>query len=201
MEIVLDKSYLYGAGPKKITDLCTSYRVLMPEALFYELLTASSENRAKCFSNLPAIDNPLLLVKNVGAILRAEVHKVAPFVDIKEVSINIRYAFNRRLIHPDFKLTDGQKHTISEWRKDIKSRTEDFKQKAAIVSGWFPKVKGFKAGSDPQPIEEAKLLVCRDSNVVRKIYDQIRHDSFPATDRWMSVGHCSARSRCMFLLR
>jgi hypothetical protein len=56
------------------------------------------------------------------------------------------------------------------------------------VSGWFPKVKDFRAGSNPRPIEEAKQLVCTDSNVVRKIYDQTRHDSFPETElvdeRW-----------------
>lgn len=188
MEIVLDKSYLYGVSSRKMADLCSSYQVLMPEALFYELLTADPENRAKCFANLPDIDNPLVLVKNVGFIFRAEVEKKVPFADIKDVSVNIRYFFNRNLTNPDNNFSNEQKQSISKWRTDINSRIEDFKQKAAVVSGWFPKVKDFKAGSNPQPIKEAKLMVCRDSNVVRKIYDQIRHDSFPATEtvdeRW-----------------
>jgi hypothetical protein len=188
MEIVLDKSYLYRAGPRKMADLCSSHKVLMPEALFYELLTTDPENRAKCFINLPNVDNPLVLVKNVGFIFRAEVERKTPFVDIKDVSVNTRYIFNRNLINPDHEFTDEQKHSISNWEKDINSRIEDFKQKAAVVSGWFPKVKDFRAGSNPRPIEEAKQLVCRDSNVVRKIYDQTRHDSFPETElvdeRW-----------------
>jgi hypothetical protein len=188
MEIVLDKSYLYHAGPKKMAEFCSSYQGLMPEALFYELLIAAPQNRTWCFSNIPKIENPLALVKNVGVILRAEVEKRAPFPDIKDASMLIRYMFNRNLINPSHEFTQEQKNSVSKWRKDINSRVKDFKQKAAVVSGWFPKVKGFKSGSNPQPVEEAKQLVCRDSDVVRKIYDQIRLRSFPTAEmvdeRW-----------------
>lgn len=182
MEIVLDKSYLHGAGAKKIANLCNSYQVLMPEALFYELLTTEPDKRIKCFSNLPKIENPLMLVKNVGAILRMEVEKGVPFTDIKNASINIRYYFNRNLTNPDFKYTCQQNHTISEWTKDISSRIEDFKQKAAVVSGWFPGLKGYKENSDPQLIEEAKQLVCRKPEIIKAIYDQIRSQNFPPTE-------------------
>ena len=187
-EVVLDKSYLHQVGPKKMAEFCSSHQGLMPESLFYELLTTSPEKRARCFRNLPRVKNPLVLVKNVGSILRSEVEKRAPFVDIKNASIDIRYVFNRKLVNPHHKFTNEQRYSISEWKKDISSRIEDFKQKAAVVSGWFPKIKGFKAGSNPQPIEEAKQLVCRDSDVVRKIYDQIRDQAFPPTtmldERW-----------------
>lgn len=188
MEIVLDKSYLYRAGQRKLSDLCFSNQVLMPEALFYELLTTSPENRAKCFSNLPAVDNPLMLVKNVGYILRAEVKNKVPFTNIKDASLNIRYMFNKRLIDTNQEFTREQKDTISTWTTDINSRVEDFKQKAAVVSGWFPEVKHFKAGQSLEPIENAKLLVCKDHSVVKSIYEEIRHESFPETDlideRW-----------------
>jgi len=188
MEIVLDKSFLYRSGSQKISHLCFSNQVLMPEALFYELLTTSSENRAKCFRNLPAADNPVMLIKNVGYILRTEVKNKMPFTDIKDASHNIRYIFNNKLIDPNHEFTCEQKNTISTWRADIHSRIEDFKQKAAVVSGWFPAVKHFKAGSNREPIEKAKLLLCKDHSVVKSIYEQIRHQSFPETDlideRW-----------------
>jgi hypothetical protein len=34
MQVVLDKSYLRGAGKRKVRDLCESHSVLMPESLF-----------------------------------------------------------------------------------------------------------------------------------------------------------------------
>ena len=188
MEVVLDKSYLHQVGPKKMAEFCSSYQGLMPESLFYELLTTSPKNRAKCFRNLPKVENPLVLVKSVGSILRAEVEKKAPLADIKDASIHIRYMFNRNLINPHHEFTNEQKYSISQWKKDITLRVYDFKQKAAVVSGWFPRIKGFKAGSDPKPIEEAKQLVCRDSGVVREIYERIRNQAFPPAEmvdeRW-----------------
>jgi hypothetical protein len=160
----------------------------MPESLFYELLTTSPEKRAKCFRNLPKVENPLVLVKNVGYILRAEVEKRVPFLDIKDASIGIGYVFNRNLVNPHYEFTNEQKYSVLKWKKDISSRVEDFKKKAAVVSGWFPKLKGFKAGSNTEPIEEAKQLVSRDNDVVRKIYDQIRDQAFPPAamvdERW-----------------
>lgn len=93
MRIVLDKSYLYGAGAKRMEKFCSSYETLMPESLFYELLTTSPDNRAKCFSNLPKRDNPLILVKNIGFILRYEVEKKVPFSDIIEVSVKKKVFF------------------------------------------------------------------------------------------------------------
>jgi hypothetical protein len=154
----------------------------MPEALFYELLTTTPEKRAKCFRNIPKVANPLTLVKNVGYILRSEVKERAPFADIMKASYPIRYVFNNNLVNPHHEFTAKQKHSIANWRKDIIARVEDFKQKAALVSGWFPRVKGFKAGSDPEPIEDAKRLVLTDCEVVRRIYNEVRSNSFPAAE-------------------
>lgn len=182
MKIVIDKSYLRGAGQNAIKDLCTSHEVMMPEILLYELLTAEAEDRAQCFRNLPAIQNPLVLVKNVGAVIRAEIKSRTPVVNTSDIFINKRYEFNRRLIYSDFEFTTNQKISISVWQKDIKSRIEDFKQKAATVSGWFPKIIGFRPNANPTPIDEAKRLICTDKNVVRAIYNQTRQKDFPETD-------------------
>jgi hypothetical protein len=188
MKIVLDKSYLQHVAPRKMREFCSSYQGLMPESLFYELLTTTPEKRAKCFTNIPKVQNPLTLVKNVGYILRSEVEERAPFADIMKASYPIRYVFNNNLVNPHHEFTTEQKHSIANWRKDIIARVEDFKQKAAVVSGWFPRVKGFKAGSDPQPIEDAKRIVFTEFEVVRRIYSEIRSNSFPAAEaideRW-----------------
>lgn len=196
MEVVLDKSYLQGASAGDVSNLCISENVLMSESLFYELLTTEPEVRANCFKKIPQIDNPLTLVPNVGTILRFEIQNKSPCLNIKEVSTNIRYQFNKRLVSPDFKFTPQQEKSISEWKKVIRSRIDDFKKKSAVVIGWFPRIKGFKAGSDPEPIEQAKSLICKDHNVVKKTYEQIKYHTFPNTEiinerwalfRWIQV--------------
>lgn len=200
MKVVLDKSYLQGASGKDINDLCITENVLMPESLFYELLTTEPEVRANCFKKIPQIDNPLTLVPHVGTIIRFEIQNKRPCLNIEDVSLNIRYQFNRRLVSPDFKLTPEQEKSIYEWRNDIRLRMEGFKEKAAVVSGWFPETKGFKSGNDPSPINEGKSLVCNDQGVVSRIYEQIMHETFPdprlvnenwCLFRWIQV-HVSA---------
>jgi len=189
MNVVLDKSYLRGAGKKKVCALCESHNVLMPESLFFELLTAKEDkDRAICFGNLPDTDNPVLLVHGVSAMFRFEISEELPVINSKEMCINVPYAFNKHLMHPDFKFTDEQKHNISEWQSDVTSRIEGFKEKAACVSGWFPGIRGYKPGMDLKAINEAKLAVCEDHTIIREIYRAIRPSTFPEaetlTEEW-----------------
>jgi hypothetical protein len=48
-ELVLDKSFLRAAHPARTVELCREYRVIMPGALFFELLTGDPEARSECF--------------------------------------------------------------------------------------------------------------------------------------------------------
>lgn len=183
MKVVLDKSFLQGTNSKDIADLCLNNDVLMPESLFFELLTTEPKIRAVCFKKVPKIENPLVLVPNVGTIIRYEIQNNKPCSDIREIAINVRYKFNEKLVSTNFTLTEQQRLDLSEWGNDIKSQIEDFKEKSAVVTGWFPKTKGFKPGRDLSPIEEAKSLICQDSNVVKSIYQQIKHKTFPEPDQ------------------
>lgn len=141
-----------------------------------------------CFGKLPAVDNPVILVPHSGAILRREIDTRAPCRDIMEIALSVPYTFNKGMADPGFKISDKQQQSVSEWKRDIKAQVKDFKEMSACVSGWFPKLKGFKAGANPEPIEEAKSLICKDQNMVKRIYEKIRHNSFPGaeliTEKW-----------------
>jgi len=196
MNIVLDKSYLQGAGREEIHELCRLHSVIMPESLFFELLTAEPDVRARCFSKLPAVDNPVILAPHSGTILRHEINNGAPCRDIMKIAINIPYKFNEELIGPNFKISDEQQRSISEWKSDFAAQVEGFKEKSACISGWFPELEGFAAGSNPEPIDKAKASICKDQNMVKTIYESIRHTSFPNAElitvewalfRWVQV--------------
>src|SRR5712692_5058891 len=66
LEIVLDKSYLDGASTASVIGLCDRYSVLMPQELFFELMTTSAKSQRRCFSKLPDRDAPVALVPPVG---------------------------------------------------------------------------------------------------------------------------------------
>jgi hypothetical protein len=189
MNVVLDKSYLRGAGKKRLCDLCESHSVLMPESLFFELLTAKKEkDRTICFGNLPDTANPVVLVHGVSAMLRYEIRERAPIKSSNEMYISVPYIFNRHLKQPDFQFSDEQRRNISEWQAAVTLRIEEFKKTSACVSGWFPRLRGYKPGMDPKDINDTKRAVCEDHTIVREIYRSIRRSTFPEadilTDEW-----------------
>lgn len=75
--VVLDKSFLQGSKALRIHEMAESHRLLMSDALFYELLS-NPKNRADCFAKFPKIDNPVELVQHVGGLLRREVESHHP---------------------------------------------------------------------------------------------------------------------------
>lgn len=75
--IVLDKSYLQRATRTHVHALAASHRLLMSEALLYELLSKSADYR-RCFSKLPAVDNPVDIVWHVGGYLKREIEGAPP---------------------------------------------------------------------------------------------------------------------------
>jgi hypothetical protein len=183
MNVVLDKSFLRGAGRTKVCGLCESHNVLMPEALFFELLTTSKDkDRAICFSNLPEKENPVALVQGVSAMLGHEISKREPVGNISGFFIDIPYVFNNGLKKQDFQFADGHRQNIAEWQEDVALRVEGFKEKAACVSGWFPRIKDYIPGMNPKDINEAKSLICEDLSVVREIYKVIRFCTFPEAE-------------------
>jgi hypothetical protein len=40
MNVVLDKSYLQGSSKNEIQQMCSQHQVIMPEVLFFEIMTS-----------------------------------------------------------------------------------------------------------------------------------------------------------------
>jgi hypothetical protein len=101
--VVLDKSFVQGAKPDDVQSLCRENRALMPDVLFFEMLSSEEPGRSRCFAKFPQIENPVIVVPNVGELLRYEFkHRRGsgpPSAHAKE----IRYRFNPKLIHADYK--------------------------------------------------------------------------------------------------
>lgn len=113
--IVVDKSYLRGATRDEVRSLFQRVKALMPEDLFFELLTGDLETRTKCFRKLPKRHNPLELLPNVGTLLRYEVESQRCCSPILAHRIRITYEFNRQLAEGSFVLTEEQVAGVEEW--------------------------------------------------------------------------------------
>lgn len=205
MDIVLDKCYLHAVSTEKTLTLCQENNLLMPEILFYELLTTTPKKRATCFCKLPDIENPVILIPNVGTLLRYEVENQIPCKPVTKVAINIsdefRINFNRDLRNKNYTLSIKEAKKVKRWNEKITNDVEEFRQSSAIAHHWFPSLEKYKPGQDATIIEDAESHIANDKELIKRIYNEIRQSHFPISDminsqwtlfRWLQINLLAA---------
>lgn len=71
-EILFDKSYLDGAATSQLRDVCERHLALMPQELFFEMMTTSPKSQRRCFAKLPDRNNRVALIPPVGVLVDFE---------------------------------------------------------------------------------------------------------------------------------
>lgn len=101
--VVVDKNILQGWPPRLLATLDQHFALLMPDVLFYEMMSTDSAARALCFSRLPIRDNPIVLVQHVGAYLAHEIDQGVPLGKPSQNPLPISYRFNPLLRETSYK--------------------------------------------------------------------------------------------------
>jgi hypothetical protein len=195
--IVLDKSYLQGASPSAIADLCSQYLVVMPDALFYELMTTSDYARRWCFNKLSG-NNSIKLTRGIGDLLRYECQHIRPCTPLLERRLIQVLSFNPRLREAELRITADQEVALTEWQNYFKGRVTTFREFFPKIIEYFPKLTGYIPGQKPniEFIGICKKAVATDWDMVRKIYAAVQRDPLPpaylidpnwACFRWIQV--------------
>lgn len=117
--IILDKSYLQGTSQGRLRKLSTQFQFLMPDVLFYELITSSEPGRSRCFKKLPQKANPIPVVKSVGNLLRKELTTLKPAGLPSENLLKVNYRFNPELRYGSYILPDDVKTAIRESEAEL----------------------------------------------------------------------------------
>ncbi len=195
-DVVIDKSFLQGASQDQLRSLFERHRVLMTESLFYELLTTDPAVRARCFRRIPEIENPVMLVQNVGAILRWEVQNKRPLPSIDDVVMSERFQFNPGLVDEDFNLGEKQVSVIENWRREKSVWVCDFADHCSKVPVKFPELNGYRPGVATTHIERIKKRIYAEPGFVRELYGGGKGGTWPtkeqiderwATYRWLQI--------------
>ncbi|MFZ5995536.1 MAG: hypothetical protein ACOYU4_11185 [Thermodesulfobacteriota bacterium] len=172
-EIILDKSYLDAARPSLINSLCNDYSLLMPDVLFYELMTTADTSMRNCFNKFPARTNPVELIPNVGTLLAYElsIHKAC--TPLYERRNRVVFEFNSRLGAGTFEWTSDQIKAREERKMLVAKDTQDFFELAMMVHEFFPHLNGIPFSKFPQAVESAKREAASSEDKVRQIYGQL----------------------------
>jgi len=179
----MDKSYLQGGSKKDLEHLFSTYRVVMPHGLFYELLTGNAKASANCWSHIPQGNNPLELCKPIGVLLRYEIENLRP-ASIDDFFLNISFRFNAGLKEPDFDLGSEQRKVLDEWEQQVLQHVDWFLNSAQVVHTFFPDLLNTSnAKIDGSAIKEAKREVSSNISLVKKIFAIIRNKNHPLPDQ------------------
>ncbi len=188
MDVVIDKSVLQGAPKDRLQLLFKDHRVLMTQALFYELLTTKPAERASCFRRIPAIDNPVVLIQNVGSILQWEVTNQRPLSNIDDVAVSVHFNFNPGMVNEDFDFGEEQTRHIENLKKEMSVSVSYFADHCSKVTVRFPELKGYYPGMNTTQIEKIKTRVCTDAGFVRELYSAGESGTWPTAEeideRW-----------------
>lgn len=136
--VVLDKCFLQGSKKAHIQELAASRRLVMSEALFYELLTSSEPGRSRCFLKLPDTDNPVDLVSHIGTLMRIEIDTQLPAGKPSLHREELRFRLNPALLEPDYQLPEQAQEAVEEQAAQLKSDVRLFIERAAVVNSFFP---------------------------------------------------------------
>jgi hypothetical protein len=172
-EIIIDKSYLDAANRDQINSLYTKHSLLMPEVLFYELMTTREESMKRCFSKFPARTNPVELIPNIGTLLRYELDTRQACTPIYERRLNITFEFNSLLRDGTFSFTEEQRKAKEEEEKIVKEKTQEFFELAMMVWEFLPHLNGIPCSTFPKAVKSAKQELASNEDKVRQIYRQL----------------------------
>lgn len=169
--IVLDKSYLVGASSEDIGKLCSENRVLMPSALFKELMRHKTpkkrKQRAICFGKFPKTDNPIELLDTVHNLVAYEINNKKACTPIQNRIEKGVFCFHEGLSNPDWNPERPNDEDIKEWEEELSSSIKEYQEKNAEVDKIFPELKGFKPGDSYSTIQELQLKVSSNHDFIR----------------------------------
>lgn len=181
--ILLDKSYLQGARPDQVIDLCNSYRVLMTETLVFEIMTSTPEKTRACFAKLPGGSKPVEIVPDTGYLMRKEVERGESCGPVLAHRLLEEWSFNPGLADGSFQSSDELSRCIADWLDEEQEFVDGFLAKVAIADRTFPPL----AAASPGERLEVALDLCHrissDSDGVREFYAATRPAGFPPLER------------------
>lgn len=169
--IVLDKNYLQGAKASSIRSLASTHQLVMPGALFYELLTTSPKARIKCLAKLPKTDNPVKLIDHVAVLLRHETELCEPAGLPSRHSIQRSFQFNNKLLDADYALPSDAAASIVEMEKLIQEEVDDLINLTELTPSLFPGLLDGSTDSQKAKYQEA-LRQIADPTIIYTFYSK-----------------------------
>lgn len=170
-DLIIDKSFLDGASKAVVESVWTSHNPLFSEELLYEVFTTDSELRRRCFAKIPRRTDPVVLLDNLGELLRYEIEHRRPCIPLSaRYDEGLHFKFNERLADATFVPNSDVLQTIEEAIARVASETQEYLVRCQIVWQFFPSFNGIEKKLLAAEIDRARIRVATDAEFVRATY-------------------------------
>jgi hypothetical protein len=151
--VILDKNFIQGAKKDVVIGVCREGFALMPDVLFYEMITAPEPARSRCFAKFPG-ECPVPLVPSVGVLLAYELQNHKPCGQPSLHSSRERWKFNDKLAEGAYTLPPEVQETLREEEDRLHGEITTLVEMINMAPDLFPDV--FVRGAD-RDVERAKV--------------------------------------------
>lgn len=172
--IIIDKCFLQGTSAREIQELSGQFQLLMPDVLFYELISSSEPGRSRCFKKLPQRSNPIPIAKHVGALLQKELatHAAAglPSDNVEEFD----YRFNPALSTGSYRFSEDDVRASREIEEELRSDILSLVEKAQMVPTMFPVIDSGGGEERRRHKTEIEEFVASDTKELRRFLSSLQ---------------------------
>lgn len=158
-------------------QLAQSHQLLMVDVLFYELISSSEPARSRCFAKFPKVENPVILVKHVGALLKEEIQSRRACGKPSTRYEDIRFQFNEALASAEYTLPPSAADVLQEQTAELRGDVERFLERARLIPTLIPNLlKGTNAERQSMR-EAAEKVIATDTDAMLKFYGSLEASS------------------------
>ena len=153
-------------------EFASQRRMLMTEALLYELLSNPVDRRA-CFLKLPIGENPVDVVMHCGDYLKKEIstRKAAPLPS--ERVHRRRFKFNEALLQEDYLLPPDASALLEEQQQELSRDIASLRARAADMPSFFPGLAA-RNSAERQAARASAEKEVGDPGALRDFYASLR---------------------------
>ena len=169
--VIVDKSYLQGAGIHPLLELQEDWNLLFPDAFFFEVASTDKTARDRCLKKLREIHRSgrLFVAPNMGELLRREIHTLngagLPSENLVE-GLDLDTFFGIRFDD----LSRARREALQSTEADFDHGVDGLVACASTLQGRF---RGTSAGTTKQRKEahrRASEMVARDTDFITRFF-------------------------------
>ena len=160
--VILDKSFLQAASRNKFRELSEQYQFIMPDVLFYELISSDEPGRSRCFKKLNYMANPIKPINSISDFLKKEQTTLKSAGRPSENYLNDIFRFNPKLSNGSYKFSNTDNLAIDEIEDDIDKRMASFIDLCNFAPELFPGICKGKTEIREENISEYEQYIIRE---------------------------------------